>query len=548
MRTWLLAVSFGVFAAQATPPRDSPARAETGTAVVRGHVRSAATGDPLHRVRLTFNGPNPTPPSTVTNTRGEFEMTGLLAGTYSITATRAGYLTQFYGQQRPHEAGRTVEVRAGEVIEAIDMALARGGVLAGSITDDVGDPYPGVHVEALEFRYLRGRRLLLQTASATTNDLGQFRIGALAPGTYFLRASTQDTWESDDGKLTYAYAITYYPGVTGSDQAQSVNVAVEQPFAGLDFGVRPGRAARITGIMQNAAGEPLASQHVSLGRVHRAAAGALFATQGAGSTRTDRSGSFQFPSLSPGEYIVRSGGDPDAAGVPLVLADGDERHVVLMPRRASAITGSIVTDEGTPANFSSGRIRVVPIAADPESLLPSFTAPSATDVARDWTFRIGNVDGQYLFRVTGLPAEWMLGAVLLRGRNIVDAPVELRPRAGDTSGLQIVLSRKGAKIEGVVVHPDGTPAPDCTVVVFSADAAHWTIASRFVKAVRPDASGRFAVGGLPAGVYAAVAREYVADGQWEDPGFLNALKPFAASVQLGEGEAEQVSLRLEPPR
>jgi Carboxypeptidase regulatory-like domain len=262
MKGWLLALAFVAFADQATPPRDTPASAPTGTAIVRGRVRSAATGDPLHRVRLTFNGPNPTPPSTVTDTRGEFEMTGLPAGTYSITAARAGYLTQFYGQQRPHEAGRTVDVRAGEVIEGVDMVLVRGGVLAGSITDDVGDPYPGVRVEALEFRYLRGRRLLLQTASATTNDLGQFRIGALAPGTYFLRASTPDTWDGDDDKLTYAYAVTYFPGVTGTDQAQSVTVAVEQQIAGLDFGMRPGRAARITGIVQNAAGEPLASQQV----------------------------------------------------------------------------------------------------------------------------------------------------------------------------------------------------------------------------------------------------------------------------------------------
>jgi hypothetical protein len=87
---------------------------------------------------------------------------------YSITASRAGYLTVQYGQRRPHESGRTLEVHDGQLIEHVDMALPRGGVLSGRITDELGDPFPGARVEAVSLRYTRGRRVPLQAGIATT--------------------------------------------------------------------------------------------------------------------------------------------------------------------------------------------------------------------------------------------------------------------------------------------------------------------------------------------------------------------------------------------
>ena len=157
---------------------------------------------------MTLNAQLANPPSALTDMRGDYEITGLAAGSYTLTPARSGYLTLQYGQRRPAEAGRIIEVKDGQTVDRIDMALVRGGVLGGVIVDDVGDVYPGVRVEALEFRFVRGRRFLVQAASATTNDLGQYRIGGLAPGTYVSRASSIDTWESDDGASTHAYATT----------------------------------------------------------------------------------------------------------------------------------------------------------------------------------------------------------------------------------------------------------------------------------------------------------------------------------------------------
>ena len=284
-------------------------------------MTAAETREPLHRVRVTLNG-LAQPAATVTNTRGEFEITSVPAGTYTLSMERSGYLTVQYGQRNPSDTGRSIEIKSGAVVEGIDAAMVRGGVVAGTITDDSGSEYPGVRVEATEFRYIKGRRLLVQAGVATTNDLGQFRLAGLAPGSYVLRASTSDTWESDDGAVGYAYAITFYPGVTASNDAETLTLRAGQELAPLNFSLRAGRAARISGAFQNAAGEGQAGQSISLERFTRGIGGAPFSMQAVSSARSDPNGGFEFRNLAPGEYVVFSGSDADRASVTVVVADG----------------------------------------------------------------------------------------------------------------------------------------------------------------------------------------------------------------------------------
>jgi hypothetical protein len=557
MKAALLFLSCVALANQTLPPRDKPATAAAPTAVVRGRITSAVSGEPLHRVRVTLNGSTQPPPSAVTDTGGEFEITSVAPGTYTASATRAGYLTTQYGQSRLREAGRALEVVSGAVVDRVNMALVRGGVLAGIITDDTGSEYPGVRVEALEFRYIRGRRILVQAASTIANDLGQFRLSGLPPGPYFLRASTTDTWADDQGVNTYTYVTTYYPGVTGSNEAESVSLAASQEIAQLNFGLRPGRTARITGILQNAAGESMGAQAINLDRATRGVGGALFSLGNGGSTRTDPGGAFEFRDLAPGEYVVYSGSDAESARVTVILADGDARAVALRPRKPTAMTGTIVTDTGEPPPFPPRSLRITPIAADPESVLPSFTAPGAVEVSRDWTFRFPNISGQHLFRVTGLPDDWMLSGIVLNRRDLTDSPLSVLSDGvlsdgvlsdgAAVTGVQIVISGKAAKLTGQVRDAEGTPMPDSTVLVFAAEPARWTPASRFIRVARPNAEGRFSVAGLVPAAYRAVALAFVADGQWEDPSFLRSLAS-ATTFEARASETATLNLRVERPR
>lgn len=533
---------------QAAPPRDASAQPRTATAIVRGRITAAASDQPLHRVRITLTGQNPTPPTTVTDMDGVFELTNVPAGSYSITAARAGYLPAQYGQRRPQERGRTVVVRDGDVVEHVEIALQRAGVLSGRVFDESGDPYPGVRVEAIELRYTRGRRVPLQAGMATTNDLGEFRVGGLTPGTYQLRASTTETWEDDDKKKgTHAYAVTYFPGTPGTEMAQTISVAAGQEVPSLDVTFVPGRAVRIGGVLQDSSGQPLPMQAVHLDRITRGIGGALVSASAGGSTRSDSGGAFELRGIPPGEYLLYSGStETEHASQPLIVADADVTGIVLTPRKASTLRGSVVTDEGQPT-FPASRVQISLISVDENSVLPAWEAPRPQTVGSDWSFRLFLImDGRFLLRPTGLPDDWILKAVRINDRDITDTPLEVSKGGAEMSGVQIFLTRQAAKVSGEVVDGRGAPRADSTVLVFAADSRLWGIGTRFVKVIRPDVAGHFTVGGLPAGRYLAIARDDVADGQWEDPDFLRTLSADASKIEIGEGATGTITLTIKP--
>ena len=222
--------------------------------------------------------------------------------------------------------------------------------------------------------------------------------------------------------------------------------------------------------------------------------------------------------------------------------------MTLTPRRATAIAGSIRTDDGTPVPFSPARLRIEPIVANAESALPVWGAPRGEAPRADWTFRITGVNGAYLFRLTGLPDDWALQAVTVGDRDYTDTPLTVAAGAPDVTGLQLVLTHNGATVSGTVADAAGAPAPDASVMLFAEEPARWTLASRYIKVARPDNAGKFRIAGVLPGVYRAVAREAVTDGQWEDPEFLQALLKDAVRVELAPRADETLTLTIGPPR
>src|SRR5262245_41811986 len=98
---------------QRMPSRDSRgAPPATGTAVIRGRVVAGDSGKPLRRAHIQVSAPElgPEGRSTSTNLDGKYEITDLPPGRYSITVTRSGYLRLSYGQRRPFEVGKPLQL------------------------------------------------------------------------------------------------------------------------------------------------------------------------------------------------------------------------------------------------------------------------------------------------------------------------------------------------------------------------------------------------------------------------------------------------------
>ena len=175
------------------PPRDTVQPA-TGTAKIARRVVSAETGAPIRRAQIRISSPDARINRDVTtDSDGRFEFLTLPAGRYRLYVTKAGYVSLEYGQARPFEAGKPLDIANGQSLEKIDFSLPRGSAITGRVTDEFGDPITDVQVQAMRYQFTNGERQLVNAGRvATTDDLGQYRIFGLMPAIRGTRISANN--------------------------------------------------------------------------------------------------------------------------------------------------------------------------------------------------------------------------------------------------------------------------------------------------------------------------------------------------------------------
>lgn len=545
------------------PPREAgPAqRTATGTAVIRGRVFAADSGRPLRRARVQISGPGlpNNGNSTSTDADGRYEIKDLAAGRYTISVTRSGYLRLSYGQRRPFEQGRPFDLANGQRADNVDFTLPRMGLITGRVLDEANEPIAAVRVWAMRPVYFEGRRRLVpEGVPAMTDDAGQYRLLGLTPGSYFVMADIRETWTVVENGVerTMGYAQTYYPGTPGFTDARRVPVGVGEEASNTDFALIPGRAATVSGTVFDSQGRPASGRQVSLGQEFRGP-GQTFSMTTTGTT-VAADGTFRMTGLAPGEYklSVRTAADingvavQEGAAATFTVSGVDIDNLALVTSSGWTVTGTIVTDTGDAVPAAArGRMRVTgrPLSSDPVPMGPgpAFN-PDVGRVADNSTFTTSGIYGPARLSVT-LPDDWAVKSIQLDGRDVTDEALEAR--SGDVlANVQVIVSNKINVVSGSVTDAKGATTADCTVLVFADDGQKWVDDSRFVRSARPDQQGTFQIKGLPPGTYLAVAMDYIQDGSWNDPEYLEAIRRYGQRVRLAESGTQTIALRLVSPQ
>ena len=550
------------------PARDVPARgqapAPAPTSRITGRVLDAATGRPMKMatVRLISESGGR---SGQTDEAGVFDFTNLAAGRYNVRVQKAGYVSLAYGQRRPLQPGTPLQLDAGQQIKGIEFRMPRGSVVSGTVSDELGDPMPGIMVRLMRFQYSQGARELVPAGGGQTDDRGIYRIWGLDPGEYYVTAVAPNfngggpipPIAGRGGRAGPAgrgfppgggapadgpdvgYAPTYYPGVPSMFEATPVTLGLSAELLDISFNVLLVRTSAVSGRVLNTDGTPVTAGNVSL------AIDGSTAPRGPGmnfGSRINWDGAFSIPNVPPGRYLLRARGTDDVApqyGIATIAVVGDDlSNVPVVVSPGATLTGTVSFQGNQPPGPDPTQVRVIAQATD-----PSFGATVNARVDKESRFTLDGIPLGSISIRAQVPGGWTLKSVIVDGRETIDAPLDVR--AGQKlTGASLVLTDRQSELNGTVTDSQGRPLTEFTILAFPTDSTLWRPQARQIMTARPDQNGKFQIRGLPPGEYFLAVIDPQQQGEWFDPAFLEQQTGDASRLTLLEGATRTQDLRI----
>jgi protocatechuate 3,4-dioxygenase beta subunit len=465
--------------AQAPPPRE-PLRP------LRGIVTSAADARPLPRATVIVAARGREYGPVTSDGQGRFDVQVPDGADVSVTGRKAGF------------APAVVTLAAGARVGDVRIALERGAAVNGRILDPRGYPVAGLRV-----RVTRLDSLATVEASESlteTNDLGEFRAGALAAGRYAITFDPASVFRSAF-LSPFAFSAGAGPAPADAQASRETRALVElrsgqeaavefvhdvaraaaEYVATFDRSTRPASPATvgsgpapggavIDGRILDPGGRPVAG---ALVRVMPNPSGPAI-----GSSRmaaSDAEGRYEVRGLSAGAFLVSAGRSgfieawhaqeetrPGGALVP--LREGERRRDIdITLSRGSAVSGMIADEFGEPSEGLTVQLLEPAPAARAVGPAIGVVAQKTDDRGR---YRLyGARPGSYYVRATGaFPLASALPAdrgrdVYYPGRDALADALRVPVSAGfDIAGIDLAFAPGPvARVRGMVTDSRGQP-------------------------------------------------------------------------------------------
>jgi protocatechuate 3,4-dioxygenase beta subunit len=556
--------------------------------VLQAATRNDRTGRPTYQWSTRI----------LTSADGYFVFRDIPPDKFEIVATKPGYAGGAYGRRIPTGGAQTLSLAAGERAGELVIKLWKYGALAGTVTDEAGEPLVAVHVRALRKSTIGDRTRFAAAAFAITDDRGTYRLSTLTPGEYVVVTSSRQAAiplaisqkahtaidsairsisggsaepgsptaiEVDDvifpvGRGTpiplpgadnrlFVYPPTFHPSSDGLAEATTVTLSAGEERTGIDLRLQPVPTVRVAGSIVAPAPESVGVTVPVQLRPARTADPTLEPDWPV--ALSDVNGRFTFPAVPSGDYTLRviSRGKPMYwAEVPLLVGQHDIDGIAVTLQQGLRITGRVAF-EGQSRPPSTGSFGSIPVAVEPADNVS--TIPDRFAVKFDGSGQFttdGLPGGRYFLRVNGSPPKWMFKSAVYDGRDVTEVPLELS--TADAAGVVLTFTDRWTSLSGVVSAPPGAAfasGVEATVLVFPTDPESWRDIGwnpRRIRSATTGKNGEFSFPSLPSGDYYAVAvpDEYAAD--WQDPAFMETLTRAATRVSVGEGEHMTQDLRI----
>jgi hypothetical protein len=332
---------------------------------IEGDVVDSSTGHGIAGARVRIQSGQDDALFATAGAQGHFRFAGLGNQRYQVQASFPAFVSARFAAGMS-EAAETVSIGIYHRTAQVRLEMVRSGVITGKVMDPVGVPLAGARVAALQ-RYPSGERRHGGCAAgglggvesdyeysgrlcAQTNDLGEYRIGPLPAGAYYVGAEQQMGFGTT-APPDPAERATYYPHALKPSGASPVEVA-------------EGKELRVDIQIVRAGGVKVSGRILGLGAaaglqlsVYALPLSAGLPSWSASDIEGDR---FEAPGLLPGSYRfvadqyipgnLASDSTPIAAVRRIVdvgISDLDGVDLTLEP--TVDLQGSVVFESGCPA-------------------------------------------------------------------------------------------------------------------------------------------------------------------------------------------------------
>jgi hypothetical protein len=519
MKTALfLAIPVVLLAQPAQPVAQDPAKSR-----LEGQVLNSVTKEPLRKARLTLqlNAAALTTYPATSDAMGRFVFANVDPGDYELAIRHDGFADLVLGAKRPLPLG------AGDRKSDFQVRLVPYGSIAGSVLDEDGDPLRNIAVAAMTWHYTSGGRELEEARTATSNDLGEYRIFDLPAGKYFLKAGRRGLNLSAGPEDSEAFGSVFYPGLPQVSGATVQEVAPGAQLRNLNFNLRKIHYATLRGRVvapANATGVYAGLMVVN----GNSSSSSVIGTKG-------KDFQFEFFGVAPGSIYLTGRYVLDGLQyhtvVPIDVGDSDIEGIELRPGAPMEVVGHVRIVGETKVDVSQAGLTlegrgIGGVNADVQ--------PDGTYVFRDV------VPGAYRVYLY-LPGVYVK-SIHWGTTDITDATLDLTSGVPSGTELSMVLGADGGQISGVVTNENGDLCDGVTVTLIPTGAHR---SRSFYEFDTTEASGKFTITGITPGTYKLLAWDNVDNNAViYDPDFLHPYESGAQTVEILANDKKTVDLKL----
>ncbi len=499
---------------------DKPSAA--GQYTLSGTVVDALTGAPIRRALVALMGVQSQ--AALTDEGGKFRFENLAQGQAAIIAHKPGYTDL--------SAGSPTMVTIGGDTSPLVLKLSPESAIAVKVTGEDGEGVEGLRVGVLGSQVEEGHRYWTQHGGGQTDEQGEYRLGGLRPGKYYVSAGPSSRLVGhigDDAQGNdIGYGRVFYPNASDLEGAAIVEV-------------NPGKRTRLE----------LSLSTVPLYRISGAVAGRMPAqpchlrlVDSSGQDTGIRvwmnpaTGLFRSQEVQAGFYTLVAncfddGGISSAGRMPLHV-DSNNANVTLSVASAALIPVEFRTNETADSNENIPTGSVILTQKQEMNRQGARWSEQEAD-GDERRMVIKRVEpGSYSVDIRPSPG-WYVESALYGSVDLLTEDLTV-PEGGTTEAIEVTLRNDGAKVSGNVRGKGVAPASGMVLLVSSR-------APRLVKETRIT-NGAFTIRDLAPGSYHALAIDQADDLEYKNPEVLRDYLTKAQDVTVGPKQESRVDLEL----